>query len=215
MNQAPKSKRNIAAVVIAAVAIVVPLTIEAATPQTGVAEMATVKQPAARTGNVNQVVETTTTTTTTLPPPPPSSSEAEAILALVNHERTSRGLHPLRLEVRLNAAAQKHTIEQAALGDIYHVSSNGTGPGDRMAAAGYTFSSWGENVAAGQISPEEVMTAWMKSPGHCRNILNPGYTELGVGFLETSNSYRTWWTQNFARARGADVPSGTYNPGWC
>lgn len=215
MRKAPQSKRNVAAAVIAAVAIVAPLTIDAATPHTGVAEMATVQQPAARTGVVSHVIETTTTTTTTLPPPPPSSSEAEEILALVNHERTSRGLQPLRLEVRLNAAAQKHTTEQAALGDIYHVSSNGTGPGDRIAATGYTFSSWGENVAAGQISPDEVMTAWMNSPGHCRNILNPGYTELGVGFLETNNSYRTWWTQKFARERGAEVPSGTYNPGWC
>lgn len=215
MRKAPKFKRNIAAAVIAAVAIVVPLTIDAATPQTGVAEMARVNEPAARVGIVTQVVETTTTTTTTLPPAPPSSSEAEQILALVNHERTSRGLQPLQLEARLNAAAQKHTTEQAALGDIYHVSSNGTGPGDRIKATGYTFSSWGENVAAGQISPEAVMAAWMGSPGHCRNILNPGFTELGVGFLETSNSYRTWWTQKFARARGAEVPSGTYNPGWC
>ncbi|BAN04483.1 hypothetical protein YM304_41690 [Ilumatobacter coccineus YM16-304] len=214
MRYAPRTKRHVVAAAIAAVAVVAPLTISsAATPEVGVAEMAAAQRPASRTGVVTRTVETTTTTT--LPPAPPSSEQALEILALVNHERTSRGLQRLQLEVKLNNAAQKHTAEQAAIGDIYHFAADGTGPGDRITAAGYAFSSWGENVAAGQRSSEQVMDAWMASPGHCRNILNPSYTELGVGYLETSNSYRTWWTQKFARPRGVDAPAGTYNPAWC
>jgi uncharacterized protein YkwD len=70
-------------------------------------------------------------------------------------------------------------------------------------------------VAAGQASAAAVMGAWMNSPGHCRNILNPDYTELGVGYAATSNSYRYWWTQKFARPKGAEAPPGSYNPAWC
>ncbi len=55
------------------------------------------------------------------------------------------------------------------------------GPADRMEAAGYDGRSWGENVASGQRSPTEVMDAWMDSDGPCSNIMNDGFTLIGVG----------------------------------
>ncbi|MFN3258065.1 MAG: CAP domain-containing protein [Ilumatobacter sp.] len=176
--------------------------------QQGIVRIATSHEPADRIGHAQSVVE--------LPPPPPTFSEqAVAILSLVNAERTQRGLQPLELDERLTEAADRHTSDQAAAGDIYHVAPNGTGPGERIAATGYPFSSWGENVAAGYRTAEAVMAGWMNSPGHCRNILNPGYTELGVGYLETATSYRIWWTQKFARPQGVPAPPGVYNPAWC
>lgn len=218
-------KRRVVAALLATGAVVAPLSIGASAPTASVAEMAAAQTPAARTGVTNQTVTTTTSTTTTtttiptttstFPPPPTSSIEAVAILTLVNMQRVNHGLQPLQLDARLNAAAQQHTIDQGLLGDIYHVAPDGTGPGERIKAVGYTFSSWGENVAAGQRSPEEVMESWMNSPGHCRNILNPGFTELGVGYAETITSYRVWWTQTFARERNVPRPAGIYDPAWC
>jgi len=152
------------------------------------------------------------------PPPPSVASEALQILALVNNVRASRGLVPMRLSVSLNTAAQAHSARQAASGSIFHVGPDGTNPGDRIATTGYQFSTWGENVAAGYRTPATVMDAWMRSPGHCRNILNPTFTELGVGYVKRDGDpsrYFDYWTQVFARPKGEAVPPGTYNAAWC
>ncbi len=124
----------------------------------------------------------------------------------------------MRLNVSLNTAAEGHSEGQAFAGSIFHIAPDGTNPGDRIASTGYQFSTWGENVAAGFRTPETVMGAWMSSPGHCRNILNPGFTELGVGYEERENDpsrYFDYWTQVFARPKGEPLPPGTYNPAWC
>jgi len=152
------------------------------------------------------------------PPPPQTSAESVQILALVNNERTSRGLSPMRLDVSLNDAAQGHSAAQASAGSIYHIAPDGSSPGDRIARSGYQFSTWGENVAAGYRDAGAVMAAWMRSPGHCRNILNPAFTELGVGYVERTNDpsrFFDYWTQVFARPKGEPQPPGSYNPAWC
>ena len=59
----------------------------------------------------------------------------------------------------------------------------------------YRYSAIAENVAQGQKNPSQVVNAWMKSPGHRKNILSPKYTEIGVGY---SNNY---WTQVFGNSR--------------
>ena len=62
------------------------------------------------------------------------------------------------------------------------------------------------------------MIAWMESPGHCRNVLNPAFTELGVGYVERPDDpsrYFDYWTQVFARPAGVPSPPGVYNPAWC
>ncbi len=71
--------------------------------------------------------------------------------------------------------------------------------GQRIAAAGYRASGWGENIAAGQSTPEEVVQGWMESPGHCRNIMNPEYRTIGIGYgVVPGSPYGTYWTQDFA-----------------
>ncbi len=80
-----------------------------------------------------------------------------------------------------------------------HTSPEGGSAGDRITAAGYRWSTWGENIARGQQTPESVMDAWMNSPGHRANILNCDFKDLGVGVHIASGG--PWWTQNFGASR--------------
>jgi uncharacterized protein YkwD len=175
-------------------------------------------QPAARVGNAKSTEDPPVPPTPSPSSVPVFAAEVQNVLDLVNVERTSRGLGPLKLNVKLNEAARLHSADQAFHGRIFHDSPSGTGPGQRIALQGYEFSTWGENVAAGFRVPKSVMAAWMASPGHCRNILNPAFTELGVGFVNKPDDparYRDYWTQEFGRPAGATPPGGTYNPAWC
>lgn len=181
---------------------------------------------AGRVGNATQtgtpVAPPTTAPPTTAPPPPTTppiagvSTEMQQVLDLVNVERTSRSLVPLRFAPELNVAALVHTQRQAADGDIFHTDPrDGSDPGDRISRAGYSFGTWGENVAAGYRSSESVMAGWMTSPGHCRNILNPAFTEIGVGYVTGGKRFGEFWTQVFARPSNVARPPGTYDPAWC
>jgi len=133
------------------------------------------------------------------------------VLELVNQERARGGecggqifepAPPVRPNARLAAAAQKHSEEMERQRFFDHTDPQGDGPKERIDAQGYQGRAWGENIAAGQRSPESVMRAWMKSPGHCKNVLNPMFNELGVGLvLNAKGPYRTYWTQNFGRSR--------------
>ena len=90
----------------------------------------------------------------------------------------------------------------AAQGFFSHRGLEGESPTDRMKGAGYKGMAFGENIAAGQRTPDEVMRSWMESPGHCANILSPIYTELGVSYLKREGSrLRVYWVQNFGRPR--------------
>lgn len=120
-----------------------------------------------------------------------------SVLELTNAERTARGVAPLRLDVRLNRAAQAHSDEQAARGAMSHTGADGSSPGDRIDRTGYRWSRWAENVAAGYGSADAVVRGWMGSDGHRRNILNPQLTELGLGVAVTPSG-TPYWTQVFA-----------------
>jgi uncharacterized protein YkwD len=63
-----------------------------------------------------------------------------------------------------------------------------------MKQFGIEYTTAGENIAKGQQSPEDVMNAWMNSDGHRKNILNPDFTEIGVGYVKGDTTY---WTQQF------------------
>jgi uncharacterized protein YkwD len=79
-----------------------------------------------------------------------------------------------------------------------HNSQNGKTPFQRMTEAGYHWSMAAENIAAGQKTPQAVVTAWMNSQGHRENILNCGLKQIGVGYATSSTSrYGTYWTQDF------------------
>lgn len=119
-----------------------------------------------------------------------SGPSASAVVTLVNSERAANGCDPLRVDDRLTAAAQEHSQDMDARNYMAHESPDGEGPGERARRHGYN--SWGaENVAKGQRSAEQVMEAWMNSPGHRANILNCGLVAIGVGESNFA------WTQKF------------------
>ena len=77
-----------------------------------------------------------------------------------------------------------------------HTSLDGRTVAQRITATGYAWRAIGENIAAGQTTPEQVVAGWLQSEGHCRNIMNPAYQELGVGYAQ-DGSYGTTWVQDF------------------
>ncbi|MFD9903414.1 sigma-70 family RNA polymerase sigma factor [Streptomyces sp. NPDC059063] len=135
------------------------------------------------------------------PPAPqaPSGSTAQQVLTLVNAERRKAGCGPLTQNSRLATAAQRHSADMRARNYFDHTSPDGTDPGQRITAAGYKWSTYGENIARGQQTASSVMKSWMNSEGHRANILNCSFKELGVGIEKGSGG--PWWTQNFG-ARG-------------
>lgn len=117
------------------------------------------------------------------------------MLAIVNQERSDAGCGPLTWNDELAAAARLHSADMARRDYFDHTSLDGRSPFDRMEAQGYGRPG-GENIAAGQRSPESVMDSWMNSPGHRANILNCDYRALGVG-IGKGGGYGVYWTQNF------------------
>ncbi len=137
---------------------------------------------------------TTTTTTTTVPPTTTTVpvSEPQRVVELVNEARAAAGCGVLKVDDRAVKAAQGHSDDMSARDYFSHDTPEGVDFTQRMRDAGYP-SPGGENIAKGQRTPEAVMKAWMNSDGHRRNILNCGFTVIGVG-LATDGWY---WTQNF------------------
>ena len=135
-------------------------------------------------------------------PPAGSTPEAIEVLTLVNEARsvsrtcgTTRfqATTPLTLEARLARAAQLHSRDMRERGRISHTGSDGSDLVTRANRQGYDWSRLGENVASGYPSPASVVAGWLSSAGHCANIMNPDFTELGVGLDEY------YWTQLFGR----------------
>lgn len=127
----------------------------------------------------------------------PASAAVARVVALVNSERSKAGCSPVTLNAKLSKAAQDHSTDMASHKNMSHTGSDGSNPGERITRAGYTWRTYGENVAYGYSTPERVMAGWMSSPGHKRNILNCGFKEIGVGLAQPGN----YWTQDFATAR--------------
>ncbi|GLY28901.1 CAP domain-containing protein [Kineosporia sp. NBRC 101731] len=118
----------------------------------------------------------------------------DRVLRLVNEARRRAGSPPLRADERLRAAARGHSERMADLLFFSHQDPDGSDPGQRMRASGHP-APGAENIAAGQPVAELVMQAWMNSPGHRANILNPQFVSLGVGVdLRPGGPL---WTQNF------------------
>jgi SCP-like extracellular len=119
------------------------------------------------------------------------------VVKLVNIERTKRGIHPLSISNKLFAAAAVRANELAQ--KFSHTRPNGSSYLTAVQNVGYPSSYVGENIASGQISPIAVMESWMNSPGHRAAILNPNYTEIGVGVNYEDGYYGISWVQLFGR----------------
>jgi len=105
----------------------------------------------------------------------------EKILEATNRERVSTGLKPITAEKRLNDAASEKINDMIAKNYFAHISPGGKGVDGWVKEAGYRYILIGENLAMGNFTDEEdLVAAWMNSPGHRANILNPKFTEIGI-----------------------------------
>lgn len=119
----------------------------------------------------------------------------QRVLELINVERQKAGLAPVAYNATLDNAAEKHAAHMASVRKMAHDGIGDGDPGARARAEGWR-KSWGENVATGQTSPEQVVREWMNSPTHRRNILDPNFRNMGVGLTMGSDG-RSYWAQEF------------------
>ena len=121
------------------------------------------------------------------------------VIRITNQKRRKRGLDPLTGDDLLHKAAQGHADEMDAMGRyLGHDSADGRDPGDRIDEVNYDWRTYRENVASGQKTAKEVVKAWMKSPGHRKNILSDDISEIGIGFAVDDQSGSAYWVQKFA-----------------
>lgn len=98
---------------------------------------------------------------------------------------------PISWNDLLEKAALNHSVDMNAKSYFSHSSQNGDKAGQRIDAVGYRWRTYGENIAFGFDTERDVVAGWLKSPGHCKNIMSKDYAEMGVA---RSGQY---WTQTF------------------
>jgi uncharacterized protein YkwD len=110
---------------------------------------------------------------------------------------------PLALDAALARAALEHSRDMAVHDAFDHRGQDGSTPGMRVARAGFGERSIvGENIAAGALTPNEVMQGWLASPEHCENIMDGRFTLIGIAYAENLHSRSAvFWTQDFAAHR--------------
>ncbi|WP_095053206.1 CAP domain-containing protein [Pseudomonas sp. Irchel s3b2] len=136
-----------------------------------------------------------------------SRATGKTLLAEVNAARARPRLcgrqrfaaaRPLTWNAALGAAAQGHSKAMAYGNYFAHRDPDGDMPADRARAAGYRGRQIGENIAAGQGSPSKAMAGWLASPGHCANLMNPMFTQVGAAYAADSRSDKgVYWTMLF------------------
>lgn len=133
-------------------------------------------------------------------------SYSHQLLTLINAQRQKVGAPPLKLNLKLTQAALGHSQDMAINNfdpNNSHTGSDGSDPKTRIIATGYNCCRYfAENIAAGaeRSTPRAVVQAWLESPAHKENMLNPNYTEVGFGYAYNSQSiYINHWTADFAQ----------------
>lgn len=119
---------------------------------------------------------------------------ANQVLKLVNIEREKRGIHPLKLSKDLNSVANLKSQDMNDFGYFDHHSPNYGSPFDMLKKENINYNTAGENIALGQRTSDQVVSAWMNSPGHRDNILSNNFNKMGVGVCFGN---RVYWTQIF------------------
>jgi uncharacterized YkwD family protein/spore coat assembly protein SafA len=115
------------------------------------------------------------------------------VVRLVNEIRVRNGLPALTENWELSRVARYKSQDMKDNRYFSHTSPTYGSPFQMMKSFGITYRSAGENIARGQRSPQEVVTAWMNSAGHRANILNASFTQIGIGYVAEGH----YWTQMF------------------
>jgi uncharacterized protein YkwD len=113
---------------------------------------------------------------------------------------------PLRLSAALGEAALAHATDMAERHYFDHTAPDGSTPASRVTRTGYAWRLVGENLASGMPTPEEAVAGWLQSPAHCHNLMDPRFTDMGLGFtVNPASPYVIYWTQVFAQPRNASA----------
>lgn len=133
--------------------------------------------------------------------------EGQKVLDLINTARTQprqcgtqafAAAAALTWNVTLATAAQSHSRDMANNNYLDHKDRNGGTPGDRAELAGFVGQQIGENIAAGQDTPNKVVEGWLASPGHCANLMNAQFRELGAAYaVDPKSDAAIYWTAVF------------------
>ncbi|MCA9879052.1 MAG: CAP domain-containing protein, partial [Thermomicrobiales bacterium] len=128
-------------------------------------------------------------------------SEEESLLGLINTFRAQNNQSPLTRNGKLDTAALNHSQDMANRTYLSHTSPEGSTPDQRILAAGYSYSWWGENIyqsAPNDASAQAAFNSWVNSSGHRANMLSNNYTQIGIGRATAANG-RTYWTNTFGK----------------
>ncbi|WP_075617241.1 S-layer homology domain-containing protein [Paenisporosarcina indica] len=128
---------------------------------------------------------------------PVVSDSATETAKLVNIERAKAGLPLLTIDAPLSKIAKVKAEDMVNNNYFAHTSPTYGEPWDMAKRFGYSYRSFGENIAYGQPTPEDVVKAWMNSPGHKANILNNSYTNIGAGIAKKTNG-QIYWVHMFS-----------------
>jgi uncharacterized protein YkwD len=145
----------------------------------------------------------------------PASSQAPVLatraLRLVNEvrargtrcgERSFGPVPPVKLSQTLAGVALGHAADMATHNYFEHQDLAGHSPAERVRSAGYRETLVGENIAYGPKTAEEVVQGWLDSPGHCENIMDPRFAEMGIAYAAGHASRRgIYWVQLLAAPR--------------
>jgi uncharacterized protein YkwD len=139
-----------------------------------------------------------------------ASAVSRRVLELVNEARSHArrcgreafdATSPLKLSPALGNAALVHSLDMATRDYFDHGGADGSTPASRVTRAGYAWRVVGENIASGVPTPEEAVAGWLQSPGHCQNLMDPRFTDMGVAYMVNAKSPSViLWTQVFAQA---------------
>ena len=135
----------------------------------------------------------------------------QRVLDLVNQARATprycgnrvfNAARPVRWNDSLAESSRLHAEDMARYNYFSHNGRDGSDPAQRVVRAGYRFRTTGENIAAGPVKPEDVVAGWIRSPGHCANLMNPAFTEMGAAFaVDPRSEMGVYWTQAFGAPR--------------
>jgi uncharacterized protein YkwD len=142
----------------------------------------------------------------------PATVMDAAVNCLVNQQRAKHGLPILTVSWRLSRVAQTWSTQMVSSGEFDH----GADFAGRVSAVGYDWQTAAENIATGYPTPRSVVLAWMASPDHCRNILDPAFRSIGAGVNNAPvGDFATdpsTWTQDFGLLMSQSAPSHNHGP---
>jgi uncharacterized protein YkwD len=138
-----------------------------------------------------------------------SAATQNQMLAMVNAKRASGTtcggvamppVPPLTLNGTISRASDAYAVDMATHNYFGHTGRDGSDPGNRLTAAGYSWSAWAENIAAGMPTAADAVNGWFGSAGHCKNFMLSAVTQVGFGMAQNpASTYKTYWVSDLGR----------------